>query len=87
MGFPDETGFRAGMAMPFRFYDIREERQTDLMVFPFQVMDGTLFQYKGYDAEAACEVVRRLIDQTRKVGGLFISIWHNTSLLEDQKCR
>ncbi len=87
MGFPDETGFRAGMAIPYRFYDITEERQTDLMVFPFQVMDGTLFQYKGYDAETAGSVIRKLIDQTRKVGGLFISIWHNTSLLEDQKCR
>jgi hypothetical protein len=87
MGFPDEPGFRAGMAMPFTFYDIREERRTNLRVFPFQVMDGTLFQYKGYDALIANEVVRRLIDQTRKVGGLFISIWHNTSLLEDQKSK
>ena len=38
----DEPGFRAGIARSFRFYDIIEDKITDLRIFPFQVMDVTL---------------------------------------------
>jgi hypothetical protein len=82
MGFPDEPGFRAGIARPFFFYDLIEERQTDLKIVPFQVMDATLYQYKNLDPSASKKVITGLIDQVRIVGGQFVSLWHNTSLLE-----
>jgi len=82
MGFPDEAGFRAGIARPFNFYNITEEKQTNLKIVPFQVMDGTLFQYKKLEPASAIEIIFSLINETRRVGGLFVSIWHNTSLLE-----
>jgi hypothetical protein len=82
MGFPDEAGFRAGIARPYFFYDVAEEKQTSLKILPFQVMDGTLFQYKNLNPEASKDIVFKLMDETRKVGGLFVSIWHNTSLLD-----
>jgi hypothetical protein len=82
MGFPDEPGFRAGIARPFYFYDVTEDRQTDLWIVPFQVMDATLYQYKKFDPQASKEVIINLIDQVRRVGGQFVSLWHNTSLLE-----
>ena len=82
MGWHDEPGFRAGIARPYFFYDIHEEKKTMLKIIPFQVMDVTLYQYKKYDRGKSVEVIGDLIDKTKKVGGLFISIWHNTSLLE-----
>ena len=82
MGFPEEPGFRAGIARPFCFYDLPEERQTDLILVPFQVMDVTLYNYKNLDPVSSHEIIRNLIDETRKAGGLFVSLWHNTSLLE-----
>jgi hypothetical protein len=82
MGYPDEPGFRAGVARPFRFYDIGNEIETSLMVFPFQVMDATLSRYKKLDPVESEGIISDLIDVTRKVGGTFISIWHNTSLLD-----
>jgi hypothetical protein len=45
-------------------------------------MDGTLFQYKNLDPVSAHDIIFRLIDETKRVGGLFVSLWHNTSLLE-----
>jgi hypothetical protein len=83
MGYPDEPGFRAGIARPFFFYDVSEERRTELKIIPFQVMDGTLIHYKKLDPGASDEIIARLIDETRKAGGLFVSIWHNTSLLDN----
>jgi hypothetical protein len=85
MGYPDEPGFRASIARPFNFFDIAAGIQTDLKIIPFQVMDVTLYNYKKLDTTASREVILRLISETRKVGGLFVSIWHNTSLLEDNE--
>jgi hypothetical protein len=87
MGYPDQPGFRASLARPFFFYDVIEDRQTALKIFPFQVMDATLFQYKKLDDAAAMALVLELINETRRVGGLFVSIWHNTSLLETADCK
>jgi hypothetical protein len=81
MGFPDEPGFRAGIARPYFFYNLSEEKQTGLKIVPFQVMDGTLFQYRKLDTESAKKIIFMLINETRRVGGLFVSLWHNTTLL------
>jgi hypothetical protein len=81
MGFHDEPGFRAGIATPFRFYDVSRDVPTNLRIYPFQVMDVTLREYKKYDPQKSIEVIGKLIAETRRAGGLFISIWHNTTLL------
>jgi hypothetical protein len=84
MGYPEEPGFRAGIARPYFFYDISEDRSTSLKIIPFQLMDETLFTYKNLDPVASKEVINKLINETRKVGGLFVSTWHNTSLIDSQ---
>lgn len=83
MGYPDEPGFRASIARPFYFYDIIEERKSELRIYPFQVMDGTFFQYKGMNPQSSDEAISGIISETSKAGGLFVSIWHNTSLLDN----
>jgi hypothetical protein len=86
MGYPEEPGFRASIARSFYFYDISEEKKTSLKVTPFQIMDGTLSQYKALNAGSADVIIEELISETRKVGGTFVSLWHNTTLLENQVC-
>ncbi|HAM11218.1 MAG TPA: hypothetical protein DDY34_14820 [Bacteroidales bacterium] len=87
MGFPDEPGFRAGIARPFFFYDVEEDRQTQLKVVPFQVMDATLYKYKKLDGKASLDIILNLINETKRTGGLFVTIWHNTSLLDNPECQ
>ncbi|MFZ2287469.1 MAG: polysaccharide deacetylase family protein [Bacteroidales bacterium] len=82
MGYADEPGFRAGIARPFPFYDLSKDKKTALTIVPFQVMDGTLKQYLHLSPDAALAVIRSLVSATRRVGGLFVSVWHNTSLTE-----
>jgi hypothetical protein len=82
MGFHDEPGFRAGIASPFLFYDVIDDMVTNVRVYPFQVMDVTLREYKKYDPPEAIESIGRLITRTHRAGGTFISIWHNTTLLD-----
>jgi hypothetical protein len=87
MGYPEELGFRAGIARPHYFYDVFYDQATSLKIIPFQVLDETLRNYKSLDPVASKEVILKLINETRKVGGLFVSIWHNTSLLDNQDCK
>lgn len=82
MGYPDEPGFRAGIARSYYFYDVPEDHQTNLKIIPFQVMDVMLYNNKNPDPAVSREVILNLINETRKVGGLFVSIWHNTTLLD-----
>jgi hypothetical protein len=87
MGYPDEQGFRAGISRPFCFYDVIEDQITTLRIIPFQVMDVTLSEYKKLKPVSAKEIILSLINETKKAGGLFVSIWHNTSLLNTPECR
>jgi hypothetical protein len=85
MGYPDEPGFRSGIARPYFFYNLSKDILTNLKIIPFQVMDGTLYDYKKFDSEKSKEVILKIITETKKVGGLFVSIWHNTSLLDNEE--
>jgi hypothetical protein len=72
MGYAATTGFRAGICTPFRFYNLREEKETGLTVIPFQVMDRALNQYMRLSPDDACEEIRRLVAEIRNVKGRFV---------------
>lgn len=80
MGFADNTGFRAGICTPFYFYDLQTETITNLVVVPFQVMDGTLLHYLSLSPEKAIDEVVQLMNEVKKVRGTFVSIWHNETV-------
>lgn len=77
MGYSSQTGFRAGIASPFYFYDISAECTTDLLVYPFVAMDATLFYYLKLDADTSLLQVKKLVDEVRKVNGTFTFLAHN----------
>jgi hypothetical protein len=83
MGFPEAPGFRAGISRPFWFYNILEDHQTVLKIIPFQFMDSMHSNNKNTDSPEAKEIILKLLNETKKVGGTFVSIWHNTSLLDN----
>ena len=80
MGYADNIGFRAGIASPFYWYDLENERMTALRIFPFQVMEVTLKEYLHLSPDDAIAQVKTMIDETKKVGGTFTTLWHNSSL-------
>ncbi len=82
MGYPDAAGFRAGIATPFRFYDLPSERETELLIIPFQIMDGMLRSHLRLSPDEAILKIRQLAGSIRQTGGLFAVIWHNESLSE-----
>ncbi len=82
MGFADAIGFRAGSAHPFPFYDLENECMTELMIYPLAIMDGSLKDYMGLTPEEAKKEISEIISEVKRVKGVFVSLWHNTSLSE-----
>jgi len=80
MGYADQPGFRAGIAHPFPWYDLKRESETTLTVHPFQFMDVTLRVYLQQSPEQAKATIAALISATAAVNGQLISLWHNSSL-------
>jgi len=80
MGYADAPGFRASICTPYFFYDLLDEKETLFKIFPFQVMDVTLRNYKNMDSLEALDKIGCLMQEAKNVGGTFISLWHNESL-------
>tara|TARA_B110000444_G_C18845694_1_gene601824 strand:+ start:1258 stop:2562 length:1305 start_codon:yes stop_codon:yes gene_type:complete len=84
MGYASQVGFRAGTSLPFFFYDLDMEIQTQLLVHPFAVMDGTLNEYLQLTTDEAQYLVKEIMDSVKEVNGRFVSLWHNETLTENR---
>jgi hypothetical protein len=82
MGYADAVGFRAGISVPYPFYDVERDHENDLLIHPFCVMDTTLKKYLNLSPAEGLEEYKRLIDLVRKVDGTFCCIVHNQNLNE-----
>ncbi len=77
MGFPDQPGFRAGLCVPFPWFNLEKNRIENLTIVPFGIMDVTLSKYMNLSAKDALVRCITLIDRVKQVNGRFVSIWHN----------
>jgi len=78
LGFPDALGFRAGIARPFRPWDVDRDAPMDLVEIPLAVMDVTLAErrYLGLSPRDAWPRVERLLDWAAVDGAAFAILWH-----------
>lgn len=85
MGFPEASGFRAGTCKPFYFYDLKNEKVTDLKIFPVTCMDATFVYYLKQSPERSLMEILNLLKEIKKVNGVFIPIFHNDHFGDNQK--
>ena len=78
MGFSGRTGFRAGIAHPFYWYDLTREQPTALRVWPFALMDTALL-HAGFTPPQALAHATALVDRVTEVGGWLVTLFHNES--------
>ncbi|MGH3077635.1 MAG: polysaccharide deacetylase family protein [Gaiellaceae bacterium] len=78
LGFPDAPGFRAGIAHPFRPWDVAAARPLDLVEIPLAAMDVTLGEerYLGLSTAQAEGRLLELLDFAAEHGGGFSVLWH-----------
>ncbi|HUC81881.1 MAG TPA: polysaccharide deacetylase family protein, partial [Flavisolibacter sp.] len=83
MGYATINGFRASVATPFYWYDLKNDIKSPLRLHPFCYMDAnSFFEEKKSPADAFNDLMHYL-DVTRSVGGNMITIWHNPFLGTD----
>jgi len=80
MGYSSHPGFRAGIALPFFFFDLERNETSGLRIHPFPVMDVTLKDYLRLNIHESLETIRQVIQQVRSVNGELVTLWHNESL-------
>ncbi len=85
MGFAELPGFRAGTCSEFYFYDLLEDKETELLLHPVTFMEGTFTEDMQLSPEAALIKMKQLADSVKKVNGQLISIWHNHSLSDQNE--
>lgn len=82
MGFAAAPGFRAGITIPFKFYDLDLDAPGTLTVHPFTLMDGTMKDYLQINDADVVDYTTDLIKTVRKYGGTFGLLWHNETFSE-----
>lgn len=80
LGFAELPGFRAGTCSSFTFYNLLTEEETSLTIHPNTFMEGSFIEDLQLTPQDALPIMKRLVDEVKKVNGHFISIWHNHSL-------
>ncbi len=84
MGFHDQIGFRAGITIPFYWFDLSKNVTTNLKIFPFQIMDVTLKQYLNLSLIEAIQSIDLIKKEIKKVDGEMTYLWHNSSFYEKE---
>lgn len=81
IGYTDAIGFRAGIAYPYRPYDRSADRDIDLIELPLVIMDTAVMDY-DHDIEASWVRIKKVLDETRAVGGTISVNFHHRVLYE-----
>lgn len=84
MGYSSRPGFRASICQPFYWFDLRNDCQTKLKIYPFAFMDATFKYYKLYRSEKVRERLFELYHETKQFKGTFITVFHNDILAEER---
>jgi peptidoglycan/xylan/chitin deacetylase (PgdA/CDA1 family) len=82
LGFADAEGFRAGVCLPYRPFDLEQNCERKIWVVPLCVMDATLKHYRRLSPEEARERIFKIIDTVKRHRGVFTLLWHNSSFDE-----
>lgn len=80
IGLSGSIGFKAGTCTPFPYFDPSTQQETELMLWPFAVMDSAMAYQMHLSPDEAIARAKRLVDVVRSVQGTFIGVWHERFL-------
>lgn len=81
LGYGTHAGFRTSCSLPFYFFDLKKNRKTNLKIYTPCIMDS-VFKYGSM--EGFQEKMNQLIDEVKNYGGVFIPIFHNDIVVEEE---
>ena len=85
LGYADCIGFRNGMCYPFKPFNLKTGKPIEILEIPLIIMDDTFEQYMRLDFRRSWEMSKKLIDTVAECHGVITLLWHNYSLLGNQR--
>ncbi len=84
LGFNRDVGFRAGTSLPFRLFDVEQDRRLEVLELPLVLQDGPLLAADALelDPSGARGVTAGLLDTVAEVGGVATVLYHPHSLAD-----
>ncbi|EHI99333.1 hypothetical protein CDLVIII_2734 [Clostridium sp. DL-VIII] len=81
LSYADAEGFRCGTCIPYKPYDLLEDRVLNIIEIPLIVMDGSLQNpdYRAYSPKEGLGKTKSLIEVVKKYNGVFTILYHNSS--------
>lgn len=79
LGYAEFPGFRAGTCRSYYWYDLENEKETDLLLTPLIAMDRSYLSYLKYTPEQSVAAIKKLFVSSMNAGGHFHLVWHNSS--------
>ena len=83
MIYASQCGFRTGLCIPYKWFDLERNEQTQLTIHTSVIMEGTLRDYNKLSSQNALNTSLQLLAEVKKHGGEFISIFHNDSFTKN----
>lgn len=77
MGYGSINGFRASFTLPYKWYNLKQEKTTALTVHPFCYMDANAIFEEKLSANSALESLESYYNVVKQVNGQLITIHHN----------
>jgi hypothetical protein len=82
MGYAMHEGFRASIARPFLWFDLKQNKTTALTIVPFMFMDASFRYHDKLTNEEIKEKILHVTKRTRAVNGKLVTLWHNDTFEE-----
>lgn len=84
--FHNRQGFRSGISVPYRLFDIYQRRDMRVVEHPCQIMDTVIrYDSKVRSESEIWDEVKSVIERTKQYGGELVLTWHiyirNSSLI------
>jgi hypothetical protein len=77
LGYGTQNGFRASYSLPFYWYNLIDEKETELLLQPFCYMDANSIFEQKLTPQSALEEMLYYYKTIKEVNGNFIYIMHN----------
>ena len=80
MGYIQQVGFRAGTCNSFLFFDLQNNRSTEMEIFPLFFMENAF--YKMQNPEEILTYLEPYIDEIKRYKGVLVTLFHNQTFGE-----
>ena len=81
LGYGTHAGFRTSSSLPFYLFDLKKNRKTNLKIYTPCIMDS-IFKYGELGSFE--EKSSQLIEEVKNYGGIFIPIFHNNIVADEE---